>query len=257
MNAPIRLILAGWVFGASVLHAQVSFSGAGAYTQNFDTLPSSAGPFTFENNSTLAGWYVSQTSGQASNGATSGDYPIASSGARVYSWGTGTGSDRALGYFNRTGTAGTGHLGLQLQNTSGGVIDSITLSFDVEQWRRNADGATLSFAWLTTSASGSQLTAGDYTTDARGGLTTFATATSGGGLDGNNNRQNVSFTLTDLNWQAGEYLWLRWSILDSISTSAGIGIDNLTISTIPEPSSAVLLSGVCGLLVATAARRRR
>lgn len=255
------LALATVFFGVSAIHAQIAFNGTTAYTQNFDALPSS-GAFTFVNDVTLSGWYSSVESGLASNGAASGDAPIASSGSRTYSWGTIAGSDRALGIFNRTSTPFTGHVGIQLQNTSGGAIDAITLTFDVEQWRRNTGGATLGFSYLTTSSSDGQLTAGGYTTDARGGLSAFATAGSGTGTDGNSTtfRQTVSFTLSGLDWQNGDYLWLRWTTSDSVSTAAGIGIDNLTVavaSTIPEPSSAAFLLGTGGLLAATASRRRR
>lgn len=236
------------------IHAQVAFNGTDAYLQEFNTLPKS-GEFIFVNDTTLKGWYSSVTAGWVSNGATSGDAPIGS-GSNIYSWGAVSGSDRSLGIFSRNSSAYTGRLGLQMQNTSGATIDAVTLTFNVEQWRRNSGGATLSFGYLTTAESGSQLTASNYTTDTRGGLTDFNTSGSGG-TDGNNStyQQRISFTLSGLDWKSGEYLWLRWNF-SSAGNAVGIGLDDLKVSAIPEPSAVAIVFGVTGLLAIASCHRR-
>jgi len=266
MSLTLKQTFAGLLCSASMLSAQVLFDGTQAYTQDFDTLPSS-GSFTFENNSTLLGWYTAPASAQASNGGAGTNDPAPTvSGSRIYSWGDVDAPDRALGYFSRTSpTTNTGRFGIQLQNTSGAVIDALTITFDIEQWRRNSNdpGTTLNFEWLTTAASDNQLTAAaGYILDERGSRSGFIVG-SNGSLNGNvsPNSQTISFTLTGLNWQNEEFLWLRWSVLNSMSSSAAVGIDNLSIvaplATIPEPASAAALLGACGLIAAAAGRRQR
>ncbi|HET8942873.1 MAG TPA: hypothetical protein VFN13_12895, partial [Rudaea sp.] len=61
------------VFGlVSVAQAQVSLTGTGSanqYTQNFDTLAQSGSGNTWSDNSTIAGWYSTRTTYNASNGS--------------------------------------------------------------------------------------------------------------------------------------------------------------------------------------------
>src|SRR5262249_51576336 len=83
----------------SVLDAQaVQITGSGTYSQNFDTLPVSGLP-TWVDNSTIADWYAQRTG--------SGNSVVADDGTlgnkRLYSFGTGTQSDRALGAIPGTG----------------------------------------------------------------------------------------------------------------------------------------------------------
>jgi hypothetical protein len=251
------------LFGTVVSQAQVLFDGATTYTQNFDSLPRSGAVFTFEDNTTLAGWfsslgYTGTPNGQVSNGSSA---TLAGDGTSIYSWGSKGNPDRALGAFTRMGTATTSHLALQLQNTSGGVINAITITFDVEQWRRNSKGAALAFSYLTT-PSNQDFSKSDsgYVTDARGGLREFVTGENGAGVNGNNLRQSVSFVLNGLAWKNGDYLWLRWSIVDSMSKGAGIGIDNLSIAAVPSAATASVIPAAPldrrdALLAAAAVRR--
>ncbi|AHF91246.1 endonuclease [Opitutaceae bacterium TAV5] len=257
-TAAIAVLL---TLASPALHAQATLNGTDAYTQDFDTLRTHSGSgtttFTFTNNSTLAGWY-STVGGSNSGRASSGSQ--ATSGT-IYSWGPSDGTDRALGLFTGSadGFTSTAWLGLQLQNTSGATIDSVTLTFDVEQWRRNTNPTTWAFSYLATAESGSQLTAAGYTTNPQGNVTSLVTG-SASGLNGNadDNRRTVSVTLTGLDWQAGGYLWLRWGS-DQPATAAGLGLDNLKVEVapIPEPGAVALLAGSLVLLAGFAFRRRR
>ncbi|EIP97927.1 hypothetical protein OpiT1DRAFT_02377 [Opitutaceae bacterium TAV1] len=256
------------------LHAQAAFDGINPYTQNFNTLPAHASAsgdnsgttsFSFSNNSTLVGWYSSVGAGRASAGQhhTSG---------RTYSWGPDAYNDnpnavdRALGIYSAEGFASTAYLGLQLQNTSGATIDSVTLAFDVEQWRQGLSATTWTFSYLITAATGNQLTASGYTADARGDAASGVTG-SAKGLNGNleANKTAISVTLTGLDWQAGEYLWFRWasnqpgSASDPVTSAAGLGLDNLKVEVtpIPEPGAVALLAGSLVLLAGFAFRRWR
>ncbi|MDR1281461.1 MAG: PEP-CTERM sorting domain-containing protein [Opitutaceae bacterium] len=257
------------------LHAQAAFDGTTACTQDFNTLPAHASAsgdnsgttsFTFSNNSTLAGWYSSAGAGRASAGQQHNN-------GRIYSWGRDAYNsnpdavDRALGIYSAEGFASTAYLGLQLQNTSGATIDSVTLAFDVEQWRQGASATTWTFSYLITASTGSQLTATGYTADARGDAASGVTG-SAKGLNGNldANKTAVSVTLTGLDWRAGEYLWFRWasdqpgSASAPATSAAGLGLDNLKVeltSAVPEPAAVALLAGSLVLLAGFAFRRRR
>lgn len=254
---PLRAAAAGLAVSlaaAAPLAAQVVFTGA-EYLQNFNNLPVQATgvvAFTFENNSTLPGWY--STEGAANSARSSAG---SRDGGGLYNWGSNNSTDRALGLFAANGYPGTAHLGLQVVNGTGANLSEVTLSFDVEQWRRHTNATSWSFSWLLTDASGNQLTTSGYASDARGDVTSLHVGT-GSGLVGNQeqNRYSVSFTLTGLDWGAGDSLWLRWSSTQG-TDSAGLGLDNFSLTAIPEPSAAGLVAGLGGVICALVRRRRR
>ncbi|RRJ97368.1 endonuclease [Opitutaceae bacterium TAV4] len=246
----------------AALQAQVLINGTTTYIQNFDTLPihtqadgGGTTAFTFINNSTLPGWYSSidgtDNKAKASIGSPSGD--------AIYSWGSSASTDRAFGIFSSAGFTNTEWLGLQLQNTSGTTIDTVKLTFDVEQWRRNTNHTTWAFSYLLTAESGNQLTTDGYTADSRGNAASRSATPTAGRSDGNNAsyRRTVSVTLTGLNWQAGEYLWLRWGS-DQGANAAGLGLDNFKVEAtpVPEPATVALLLGLPALFFAALLRSR-
>jgi len=102
------------------------------YSENFNGLISS-GNGTYTDNSTIAGWYVSSEEMDEND-----DEYIAgtgsSTGGEVYSFGSASASDRALGYL---GSGGNDYfnLSLRLVNSTGAAIDQITISYTGEQWR--------------------------------------------------------------------------------------------------------------------------
>ncbi len=247
------------------LSAQILFTGE-AYTENFNSLPNTTtdavAPFTFTNNETLLGWYSTEGANDSAR-ASAGKR----NGGTLYSWGgstSGVRSDRALGLFAGDGyTAGyTAYLGLQLLNDSGATIDAITLTFDVEQWRKNTTASSWQFSWLATPADENQLTASDYTNETRGDAASIINnATTGSGVNGNSddNRYNISITLTAINWQDGEYLWLRWGNAQTSDAASGIGLDNLTVAVaaVPEPAALTLALGILAFTTMLISRRRK
>src|SRR5947199_260900 len=90
----IAVALAALSFlSTSTAFAQVSLMNLGdAYQQNFDGLPAS-GSATWTNNSTIPGWYHARTGTGTTVVANDG----ASNAGNLYSYGTGTATDRALG----------------------------------------------------------------------------------------------------------------------------------------------------------------
>jgi uncharacterized protein len=116
---------------ASPAFAQVSLTTLGTpSTQNFDTLPAS-GSATWTNNSTLPGWFHARTGTGTTIVANDGS----SNAGNLYSYGTGTATDRALGSLG-TGNAAIGNLfwGVRLQNNTGARITSLDVSYTGEQW---------------------------------------------------------------------------------------------------------------------------
>ncbi|WP_043587131.1 hypothetical protein [Geminisphaera colitermitum] len=245
------------------LAAQVSFTGA-PYTQNFDSpsLPAqSSGTinWTFINNSTLPGWYSTEGASESAR-ASSGSR----NGGTLYSFGSNNNADRALGLFygaTSGGYSNTAYLGLQLINNTGAAINAVTISFDVEQWRYHTYATSWGFSYMTTATTGNQLslTTG-YKPDARGNATSLHTSdSSSSGINGNDdaNHTSISFTLTNINWQSGEYLWLRWGS-NQVANAAGIGLDNfrLEVAQIPEPHVMALLMGASALALLAIKRKK-
>src|SRR5204862_5641592 len=126
-----------------------------------------------------------------------------STAGNLYSYGTGTATDRALGSLG-SGNAAVGNLfwGVRLQNNAGSTITSLDVSYTGEQWRNSAAAAqTVSFSYLVGSPSvtgslaefqsaGVAVSSLDFTSPITGG----AAAALNGNLAAN--RTAISFTIT-------------------------------------------------------------
>ena len=118
----------------SALVAQVSLTTLGTpYTQNFDTLATSGTANAWTDNSTLPGWY-SQFSAVATNPTTYRADAGGSNTGAIYSWGTGTATERALGSV-ASGTPANIFNAVRLVNNTGSPITSLLISFNGGQWR--------------------------------------------------------------------------------------------------------------------------
>ena len=212
--------------------AQVSLTTISApYTQNFDTLITS-GSTTFTNNSTIPGWYHARTGTGTTIVANDGT----NNAGNLYSYGTGTATDRALGGLN-SGNAAIGNLfwGVRLQNNTGVTINQLTVSYTGEQWRNSAAAAqTISFSYLI----GSPTVTGSLSEFQSAGVavpqldfTTPITGGSAGSLDGNlaANRVAISFTINGLTIPPGSEVMLRWSDPDHTGADHGVAIDNFSV----------------------------
>ncbi len=245
---------------AGAVQGQVLFSGT--YTQNFNTLATSGVSNTWTDNSTISGWY-------AANNATPLTTYSANSGAGtngLFSFGSGTSSDRALGEGNVT-SGRSYSFGVLLQNNTGSTINTVSISYTGEQWFQGftaaAQTTTLGFSYSTNATA---INTGTFTNVTSlnfvSPILTSTTATSllDGNLSANQTAfNNVSFTVSG-GWANGASLWLRWN--DPFQTGGGtfrdngLSIDNLTVTSVPEPGTSVMMiSGVAMALVLV--RRRR
>lgn len=238
-----------------------NFDGT-TYSQNFDNLPASltaettpAYVATDVTGTGLAGWQVSNA-GTATNlvwrGLNGGT--VTSSGYH----GLGSDGDYALGGLANASSAKP-TFGITLKNTSGATINSLSLSYVIEQWRvGNSNVANVLALEYKTSATYASIAGSGADTSFLSGATTSSpqSSSTASALDGNAaaNQVAVSVTLSSLAWEADSYFVLRWERQDGALDA--LGIDNLVISTIPEPSTSAAILGAV-LLAGVVCRRRR
>lgn len=237
LRAALVLFLVGC---AAPLAAQVSITSVGTpFTQNFDTLPAS-GSATWTQNVTISGWYHARTGTGTTIVANDGS----SNAGNLYSYGTGTATDRALGSLG-SGNAAVGNLfwGVRLQNNTGTTITSLAVSYVGEQWRNSAAAAqTIAFSYLVGSptvtgslaefqSAGTAVPTLDFTSPVTGGAA--------GALNGNlaANRVAISATISGLSIPNGTEVMLRWSDPDHTGADHGLSIDDFSVTANPGGGS--------------------
>ncbi|MBP6864660.1 MAG: PEP-CTERM sorting domain-containing protein [Candidatus Didemnitutus sp.] len=303
MNTPrslLALCLAA-MLGAASLPAQVNLSSLTpsgdtyTYTENFNiTGVTSTTTITgaWTNNSQLAytanatpytkalpGWFLSMVSDPTvPTYDTSGTARIGSGGAgnstatgllgATFSHATATLNETALALRNTAATQSA--LGFVIKNDTATAVDTITLAYTGEQWRRenSAQTNTLEFQYKVVSS----FTAASYNVWAETGWSDLNTldftsptvgATTGANLDGNQaaNRSLKSAALP-VTLDSGDYLLVRWFYSDADTQNVpghALGIDDLSLSmvaAIPEPSTYAAIFGALALGAVAVIRRR-
>ena len=209
-------------------------------TQNFDTLPAS-GSATWTNDSTLPGWFHARTGTGTTIVAGDGN----TSTGNLYSFGTGTATDRALGSIG-SGNAAVGNIfyGVRLTNNTGATITSLDVSYVGEQWRMGgctptpctSAAQTVSFSYLV----GSPTVTGSLAEFQSAGVAVAALnftspqfgPSTGTALNGNlaANRVAISSTISGLNIPNGTDIMLRWSDPDHPNSDHGLAIDDFSVT---------------------------
>lgn len=222
----------------STTEAAVLLSSS-TYTQDFDGLPSHTGTgtdFTWTDDSTLTGWYAENSAASTTFRADDG----AISAGNIYSFGSVSSAERALGGFGGTHTWGA-----RFQNGTGAAITGMSLEYTGEQWRDNGNttAQSITFEYIITdslvaidSAGWTAVSALDFTGPQHSGSTTA--------LDGNlaANQASVSGSINSISIPNNSYFWIRWTDVNHTSTDHALAIDDLTLM-VPEPSSMVLIVG--------------
>jgi uncharacterized repeat protein (TIGR01451 family) len=220
-------------FAAAPASAQVALTALDTtYAQTFDGLPAS-GTAPWTNNSTIPGWYQARTGTGTTIVANDGG----SNAGNLYSYGTGTSTDRALGSVG-SGNAAVGSLfwGVRLQNNTGSTISSMDVAYTGEQWRNSAATAqTAAFSYLVGTPTvtgtlaefqlpGVAVTNLDFTSPITGGTA--------GPLNGNlaANRSALVSTITGLDIPDGSEIMLRWSDPDQVGSDHGLSIDDFSVT---------------------------
>ncbi|MEO7317712.1 MAG: hypothetical protein ABIZ56_01855, partial [Chthoniobacteraceae bacterium] len=224
----------------------ISISGVGAYSQNFDTLPTVGGT-NWTDNSTLPGWYArtdTLTSPTLPIGVYDGGGPVPTG---FLSIGNAASTERALGARPTTTGYGMVVMGVLFQNTSATPLSVGNIGYAGELWfthsvANTADGfqffyqiaaAPITSLLPFTVANGATFVANAAVTDA--GWTRFAS------LDYSDFNaaastalaapvvKNVGFSL-GVTLLPNEYLMLRWRNPNDAGTDATMGIDYLTVN---------------------------
>jgi len=223
MRLKNQLLLAGlYLLAATTAFAQVSITSTTTpYTQNFNTLRSTSGTST----SLPTGWRILESGANANTRYTT-DAGTNTTGD-TYSYGTGTSTERALGGLRSSSLITS--FGIQVRNSTGRTVTSITITYTGEQWRCGTTGRTdqLDFQYSVNATSLSSGTWVDNNT--LDFVSPFTTTT--GARDGNaaGNRTVRTATITGLNIANNAIFWLRWSDLDASGSDDGLAIDDFSL----------------------------
>lgn len=211
-----------------------------SYTQDFNTLALSGTA-----SSLPTGWLFSEagtnTNGLYAAGTGSG------TGGDTYSFGASGSSDRAFGGLQSGSLIPT--IGAQIQNTSGGNITRLKISYTGEQWRLGTVSRTdrLLFQY---SLDATDLTNGTWVNVTELDFVT-PNVTTVGAKDGNavENRTEIIYTIRNLAIPDGAVFLIRWSDLNASGADDGLGIDDISIEVNPvdlTPPAIVSLSPANG-----------
>lgn len=228
------------VYGQQVV-SPVFYSVPGSvYAQNFDGLPSSGtfslsgkGPFNLSaapvSATNMGGWQIFLFSGSNAN-AGFGVATGSSTGNAVYSLGAGGSGERALG--SLSSGAGIYAMGAVLTNQTGGPLNQVTVGFTAEQWRKGGSGNRNTWTCRYKTGTITSIDQSNLTDEPNLNFGSVIATTSVATLVGNQpeNQQAVSYTITGLNWKAGEQLLLRWDDADETGNDDIVAIDNFNFS---------------------------
>ncbi len=270
MELRVRLfVFALVVCSARCSLAAFNYSSIGStYYQNFDTLASSGRYHDWNNNVTIEGWYLFRVTAPGN----STPYPItgydASDGlttrTQFYSYGVDGDPDRALGGIGG-GTFGNGDdqistpspnqicgwIAVSLLNNTGAILNDFTVSYDGEQWRDAGDNEppyaqtmVLQYGFGADFGSVASWVSPGDTFD----FTSPRFTKNEGEIDGNSTGLDTGLggTISDISWQPGETLWIRWVEKNDLGLDHALAIDNFSfssgvanLSAVPEVSTFV------------------
>lgn len=221
----------------------ISYTG-GSYTQAFDDLlPTDPIP---EDRQTLpaqmvlpAGWLIAESGTSANSSVRIANDGLITSGDTALH-GNADSNERAFGSF-ASGSLSP-QLGAHFVNDSTETLNNFTIRYIGEQWKdgRGPQAITnaLTFSYAINAVS---LSEGSYTDVME---LDFVAPVGGDSpqtgddvlLDGNQPENQVEvggangFTVTGLNWQPGQVLWIRWTDLNDASNDDALGIDDFEFS---------------------------
>lgn len=253
-------LVATSVLAASSSHAALSI-GTSPITLNFNNLDTNfGGAYNSSGGSTV--FPVNTTTGTAPiviySGANGTEFTVSNndfspggvySNTAVYSNSNsfralrdGLTSDLSLGVKE----SATRNFILLLRNNTGVTVPAWNLAYDIEQYSKGGSASTFSFSYsldgtsfVTTNLTGATLVTADNATPIDVNLASVL-STSRNGV--------ISESVAN-----GGDIFFRWTYTHASGTSTHMGIDNIVVTAIPEPSAALL--GAFGALALL--RRRR
>lgn len=226
------IVMIAALLAAPVMAAPISINATGSYSQDFNTLLST-GTGTWANDSTLTGWWAQRTGSGTSIAADAGS----GNGGNLYSYGSTSSTDRALGSIGSSNAAaGNFAWGVQFQNTGTGTATLGTLQYTGEQWR-NGGNTTPNVITMWYAVGSTPFTTVNPGTNNTGWTALTAldfsspiNTTTAAALDGNAtaNRTARSSNL-GLTLNAGQYVMFRWSDPDHTGTDHGLAVDDFQL----------------------------
>jgi hypothetical protein len=237
---PMKKILLLLLMLPFFMNGQVNLTTT-TYIQDFNSLTTSTTASTWADNTTIVGIYAQRSGTGTTIVASTGS----STGGTLYSFGTGTNTDRAVGSIGSSNVAaGSFAYGLRLQNNTGSPIASIVVSYVGEQWRNSAAAAQIvNFSYqtsistpLTALQASSATVPSGFTAVTALDFTSPITAGTAGALDGNLSVNKVSKTATIIFTTpvpVGGEILLRWGDPDHTGTDHGLSVDDVSIVATP------------------------
>lgn len=204
--------------------AQILVSASTPAIQNFNNIGSSASnplPANWKMSAAggglTAGWSSATNVTATTNQAGPGNSPTA--GGR-YNWGTSV-TERALGFMTSSGYASPNAIMAFYQNTAGGTISALHISFSIEQYRANTTAATVTFFFSKDGQNWQAVTDGDVSFAASGGSSySFSPPVTA----------IRTFVLSNIQLADNENFYLRWVFATGSSNSQGLGLDDVSVS---------------------------
>lgn len=235
MNGKITIF---FLILSSAAYSQISLTGTGKYTQDFNSLTD-----TGTSAAVPAGWFFNEEGNNADSLYSAG---IGSDNSGdTYSFGPDGGTDRALGTLRDNNL--TSMIGAQFINNTGSEITQLPVSYTGEQWRRGFNVGTdrLDFQ-ISTDASG--INSGTWTNIDNLDFASQNLLLIGGAVDGNlsTNREDIAYTITNLNIADGQTFWIRWidfNLTGISNTDDGLSIDDFSIDQTALPVELVSFTG--------------
>jgi hypothetical protein len=217
-----------------ISNAQVSITGPGTYTQDFNSLLNTGTAIPWVDNSTVPNWFSQRTGTGTTYNAGNGG----SNSGGLYSFGLTGDANRSLGSVgSANATAGNFAHGLQFKNDAGSTVTDFSVSYTMEQWRNGGtvNIHSMNFYYKISSTLITSLTpnnnVGWTTVNTLDAASPIATATAGA-LDGNLSANQVvlnSILLPGVALAAGEYIMFKWEDIDHPSSDHGLSIDDVTV----------------------------
>jgi hypothetical protein len=248
---------------ATSSQAAVLYNTAGStYSENFNTLAIVNNTNPWVNDVTIPGWYAFR---QPSPGIAMTQYRTdngTSNTGNIYSFGaTGTptnSTERAFGSIGSSGAAyGSptnstntviAYWGVQITNNTGGALENLTVTYDMEQWRDGGNATAVAQPLVSSWAINPTDTfAAIFSAGASTNSPVFTNTGAGAPVDGNGVGlvANVSFVIPGP-LAAGETLWVRFRELNDSGNDHGMAVDNFRFTAsavvVPEPASIGLLA---------------
>ena len=234
LTAKWNLLAGQTIVGISYTQQNISIN------QNFDGLPATGsfsligkGPHLIQNAPIIAnninGWQFLQISGSGTNanflvGTGSG------TGSGTYSYGLSNNSERAMGCL--ASSTGIYSMGIILTNNSGTTLNTATISFIAEQWRKGGSGNKNTWRFRYKTGSFNDLNQSSLIDEAQLNFSSLQTSTGVATLNGNlpENQQAVNYTIENIQWNNGEQILLRWDDADETGSDDAMAIDQFSFS---------------------------